>query len=585
ALAALAALVTAWAARRPLVLALEDLHWADDSSLDALARMAEALAESPAFILANARPGLFARRPLWGEGERGHVRLDLRPLTPAAVGRLVRAILEDESVPEDVVRFVAERSEGNAFYVEELTRMLQDRGMLERGESGWRVDLARVEEGRVPTTLQGMLQARLDALPPSAREALQRASILGRNFWAGALAALGSGEASLLEALREQGLVLARERSSIAGEREYVFKHALLRDAAYGSLLKRQRPVLHALAADWLIDHAGERYAELAAQIARHAELAGRAAEAARHYRAAAERARATYANADAVAQYRKACELWPAEDEAGRFACIQGGELALDMLGQREEQRESLDKMGAVAEQLDDAARSYVHYRRSWLALRTGDDQGAETEARRALTLANEAVKAGADARINLGNALRRQKRFDEAMEQFEAALDLLGDTADERSIATALLGLATTAESAKDFETARQGFERALAIFERLDDVYNQAATVTNLAIFNAMQGQLDEAAPRFEAALQLYRAAGDRAGEGKALHNLGFLDMETGDYASAESHLRQARAIYQAVSQSQGEADVIRDLREVLRRSGREAEAQALTLPERA
>ena len=162
--------------------------------------------------------------------------------------------------------------------------------MLERGESGWRVDLARVEEGRVPTTLQGMLQARLDALPPSAREALQRASILGRNFWAGALAALGSGEASLLEALREQGLVLARERSSIAGEREYVFKHALLRDAAYGSLLKRQRPVLHALAADWLIDHAGERYAELAAQIARHAELAGRAAEAARHYRAAAER-------------------------------------------------------------------------------------------------------------------------------------------------------------------------------------------------------------------------------------------------------------------------------------------------------
>ncbi len=580
AMAALAALVAAWAARKPLILALEDLHWADDSSLDALARMAEALAEAPAFILANARPVLFARRPHWGEGERGHVRLDLRPLSSAAVARLVRAILQDEDLPEPLLRFVSDRSEGNAYYIEELVGMLQDRGLLQRDESGWQLDLAGVEEGRVPTTLQGMLQARLDSLDPPARGLLQRASVLGRNFWTGALAAMGATDPDPLEALRAQGLVLARERSSIAGEREYVFKHALLRDAAYGSLLKRDRPGLHATAADWLAGRAGQHYAELAGQIARHAELAGRAAEAARHYQAAAERARTTYANAEAAALFQKAHDLWPSDDPAGRFDCLKGAEQALDMLGRRDEQRACLEQMSECAEALDDLARSHVHFRRSWLALRTGDPAAAEAEARQAFSLAGEDRTAQADALVNLGNALKNQKKNEAGLVAFQRALTCLEEIGDERAMARTLLGLATCHTNIGNGQEAREGYERALGIFKQLDDLGLQAKTLTNHAIAIAMRGDLDNAAPRFDEALALYRAAGDRVGEGIALHNLGYLAAEVDNLALAESRLRTALAIFRRVASTSDEQRVLTDLADVLRRAGREQEAESLT-----
>ncbi|MBK8539838.1 MAG: AAA family ATPase [Ardenticatenia bacterium] len=371
-LAALAALAMTWAEQRSLVLALEDLHWADDASLDAVARLAEALHGHAALILGNARPTLFERRPHWGEGERGHLRLDLKALSTAAIGKLVQALLAEggEAVPEAVAAFVAERSEGNPYYVEELVEMLRTRDVLRQSDAGWAVDPIQLQNVEVPTTLQGVLQARLDALGGEERQALQLASILGKVFWDGAVMALGAPDASALDRLRGRGLVLARERSGFPEQREFVFKHALLCDAAYSTLLKKSRVTLHAQAATWMRAHAADRYGELAAQIGRHAELGGLAADAASHYLAAAARARARYANADAISLYGRTLALWPAEDPAGAFAAHKGRELALDMLGRRDEQRADLEAMDALAEGLAGTEQSYVHFRRAWLVL-----------------------------------------------------------------------------------------------------------------------------------------------------------------------------------------------------------------------
>lgn len=581
ALAALMALVRGLAGQAPLVLALEDLHWADDASLDAVTRMADALRDAPGFLLCNSRLDLFQRRPFWGEGEAGHLRLDLAPLTPAATGRLVAALLGgDEPVPEDVGHFIAERSEGNPYYVEELVRMLLAREVLLRDEAGWRVDQAKLEDGRVPTTLQGMLQARLDALAGVEKDGLQRASVFGRVFWGGALVALDAPDPTVVNTLRGRGLVFARERSSFPGEREFLFKHALLRDAAYTTLLKKARPLLHAAAADWLTEVVGDRYGEFAAQIARHCQEAGRSADAAAHYRAAGDRALAGYANAGAVDFYGRALALLPADAAAERFACLKGRELALDLLGRRDEQRADLDAMGAVAGELAGTEASYVCFRRSWLADRTGDFATAESEALAAIELAGEDPAARADGLVNLGNALLSLERWAEARARFEAALNLRERLDDNNGVATSLLGYASASEEVGDLAAARSGYERALAIFQRRDDFTGQARTLTNLAVLLARQNDLDGAAPHFDAALHLYRSIGDRVGEWKALGNLGYLARERGDLETAERFFQQALDVCQGIHDRGGQRQQLSELAELYKVAGKKRQAASVS-----
>ncbi|MEO8084726.1 MAG: adenylate/guanylate cyclase domain-containing protein, partial [Ardenticatenales bacterium] len=414
--------------RGPLLVVLEDLHWADDASLDTIERIADDLANRPIVLLGNAREALFVRRPHWGEGEAAHRRVDLGRLTAVALEELIGALLGDGDVPPAVRDFVIERGEGNPYYVEEVVHMLLVRGIVARGaDGGWTVDEAALDGGEVPTTLAGMLQAHLDALTQAQKTLLQRAAIFGREFWLGGVAALGVEDATDIEALRRSGLVFARGRSSFAGEREFVFKHALLRDAAYASLLKRQRPSLHGAAADWLRSAAGDRYPELAAQIGDHCRDAERPLAAAVHYAAAGDRERQAYANASAVGYYGRAIEAWdrtsdaiPATERTGaagvpegmdasraRFEARRGHELALDPLAERDAQRADLDAMALLASGMDATAVSYVHFRRSWLAQRVGDAAAAATEARAALEAAGEDRHARADALVNLGNAL----------------------------------------------------------------------------------------------------------------------------------------------------------------------------------
>jgi class 3 adenylate cyclase/tetratricopeptide (TPR) repeat protein len=577
ALAALMALLRALAGRAPLVLALEDLHWADEASLDAVTRMADALRDMPGFLLCNSRLDLFQRRPYWGEGEAGHVRLDLAPLTPAATGRLVAALLGgDEPVPDDVGHFIAERSEGNPYYVEELVRMLLAREVLLRDDAGWHVDQAKLEDGRVPTTLQGMLQARLDALAGLEKDGLQRASVFGRVFWSGALLALDAPDPDVVNTLRGRGLVFARERSSFPGEREFLFKHALLRDAAYTTLLKKARPPLHGAAADWLTEIVGDRYGEFAAQIARHCQEAGRTPEAATHYRAAGDRALAGYANAGAVEFYGRGLDLLPPEAATDRFACLKGRELALDMLGRRDEQRVDLDAMATLAKELNGTEASYVCFRRSWLADRTGDFATAESAALEAIELAGNDPAARADGLVNLGNARLSLERLADAREQFEEARGLRAELGDERGSAHALVGAARASEELGDNELAKDYYSTALEVYRRLDDLGGQAVTLGNLGIVLAIEGQYDAAAEHFDAALHLARATGDRTREGEALGNLGLLASEQGDVAGAEERILAALDICRVIHDKTGQARQLADLVDLYKASGKKREA---------
>jgi class 3 adenylate cyclase/tetratricopeptide (TPR) repeat protein len=257
---------SALAARGPTIAVIEDIHWADGALLDLLEDLAEHV-QGPLLILCPARSELTDRRPGWGGGRRNFSSLLLEPLTQDESARLVGFLLGEAELPERVRGRILDRGGGNPFFLEEIARHV-----LEEAGSPDRVD--------IPDTVQGVLAARIDLLDRLEKRALQTASVVGRVFWIGPLARLVDSDRGRLEEalarLEDRGLVLTRLSSSMAGEREYLFKHILTRDVAYDSLPRRERASAHAEVAAWIEETAGERWREFVELLAHHFTAAHR---------------------------------------------------------------------------------------------------------------------------------------------------------------------------------------------------------------------------------------------------------------------------------------------------------------------
>jgi class 3 adenylate cyclase len=253
-LAALTNWVMAGAKVQPVVLAFEDLHWADPTTLDVLRGIAERGALAPLYIVATTRPEF---RPPWGMRSH-HGTISLAPLDRAQVRDMVAELSARHALPRDVVEDVAARTGGVPLFVEEVTRLL-----LDRGAQGGGIEA-------IPPTLQQSLMARLDRLGP-AREVAQIGSVIGRDFSYSLLRALADMEEaplqSALERLADADVLLVQ---GLPPEAEYRFKHALIQDAAYENLLKSRRQVLHRRVAEILRDQFAARAAAEPELLAHH---------------------------------------------------------------------------------------------------------------------------------------------------------------------------------------------------------------------------------------------------------------------------------------------------------------------------
>jgi hypothetical protein len=250
---------------RPAAILVEDLHWADDELCDLLTMLVERVT-GPLLLLATARPELLDQRPGWVRSPGAAViRLDALPSTEAE--QLIGALLGNDC-PRPIRELVTERAEGNPFFVEELIVTLIDRGVLSRRNGGWSFD--QLPPGfSVPDTVQAVLAARIDLLPRTEKAALQTAAVIGRVFWGGPVGELVPGPGPDFGLLEERDFVHRHADSSIAGQREYVIKHALTREVAYQSLLKAKRGPLHAGFAQWL-ERNGKGEDEHAPLLAHH---------------------------------------------------------------------------------------------------------------------------------------------------------------------------------------------------------------------------------------------------------------------------------------------------------------------------
>jgi class 3 adenylate cyclase/tetratricopeptide (TPR) repeat protein len=328
----------------PTVLVIEDLHWADEVLLDFLDHLIDWATDVPLLVVCTARPELLVRRPGWGGGKANATTVSLAPLSAEDTARLVAALLDQALLPAETQAALLARAGGNPLYAEEYVRMLADRGFLNKVRGSWRLE--RAGELPLPESVQGIIAARLDGLAPEEKALLQDAAVLGKVGWLGALAALGGVEPFVLEqrlhALERRELLRRERQSVVAGERQYAFRHVLVRDVAYGQLPRAARAQRHRRAAEWLAALALDRAEDRAELLAHHWQAAlqyGQAAgqdtsalaEPARlALREAGDRALALNAFPAAAHWYAAALELWPTGDPDQPRLLLQLGKARL---------------------------------------------------------------------------------------------------------------------------------------------------------------------------------------------------------------------------------------------------------------
>jgi class 3 adenylate cyclase len=297
------------AARQPTVLVLEDIHWADRSLLDLVELLAARVRDVPLLVLTLARPELLESRPTWGGGLAAYTSLTLPRLSEEAASELAGLVLSQHVIAEGTERTaaLAATAEGNPLFIEELVRSLAE------GAAAAADDL--------PTSIRGIVGARLDALPPEERRVLLDAAVVGRIFWRGVLERLDPAAerlADVLGSLEQRDLIRREAVARIRGEQQFVFKHALIRDVAYQTLSRAERRRRHAAVAEFLEESTPELGVADDA-LALHWREAGENGRALVHVLSAAEQAGRGWAKERAVALYREALELAPEEDAEQR--------------------------------------------------------------------------------------------------------------------------------------------------------------------------------------------------------------------------------------------------------------------------
>jgi len=296
---------------QPTVLILEDLHWADPSSMDVLSEMMALTDRVPLLLILLMRVerehGSWRLKQL-AETEYPHryTEMTLGRLSDDQADRLMNHLLGEGVFPEQIKELVRTRSEGNPFYLEEVTYHLVDNGLIERVGGEWQVNDA-IEVVGIPETLQGVLLARIDRLEEDVRHTLQMASVIGRSFLFSLLEAISEAEQELDEHLSKlQRMDLVREKTRLP-DLEYIFKHTLTQEAAYNSLLQGRRKEFHLKVGEAIETLFPERREEFLGLLAHHYEAAGSSEKARDYLLRAGDQARLAYANEEAIDFYRRA--------------------------------------------------------------------------------------------------------------------------------------------------------------------------------------------------------------------------------------------------------------------------------------
>jgi len=568
AFAALRGYLRALAARSSALtlLMVEDLHWADDSSLDLLQHLLAHAAELPLALVMTARPALLTRRPDWGTAE---TIMLLTPLAAAQTDELAQALLQRiEAVPAQLTELIVGRAEGNPYYMEELVRRLIDDGVIVVGAPHWTVQLERLQNLRLPGTLVGLLQARLDALPAGERLAARQASVIGHVFWDDALRALDANATQALPALQRAAFVRANETSDFEGTAERHFDHHLLHQVTYDTLLKAERRLGHGAVARWLTERTQGRGAEFLAMTGEHAERAGETALAIDCFDHAGDEAQDRFANTAAQTFFRRALAVLRESDPVRSIDLLSQLAMIADTVGDRSAQGAVHQDIAAILERHpDDMRQARLWFSMALLADRLGDTASSESLSRQTFELAARcgAAQWAAMAQGQLAWLHMARQDYAKASRHIETGLPWAGRIEAQKirlETESQLLTLAgMVAMQRCRLEEARATLTAVLSRGEALGKPRLQLGALDNLAIVACDRGRWDEAVAWAERARALAESIGALAGVAIAQYRLARAAQGRGDIEAAMLWYEQSLAIERAIGNRRMEAVLLR------------------------
>jgi tetratricopeptide (TPR) repeat protein len=544
----------------PVVLLLDDIHWADTGSLDVLTSVFKNIpAGTPLLALCTARPALAEHYPDWGVGLPSSLQLELKPLSRDDSRTLVEGILQKvENLPAALKELVVGGADGNPFYVEELIKMLIDTKVIQPGEQSWKINMTHLDTVNIPPTLAGVLQARLDRLDSAERLLLQRASVVGRVFWNTAVEALGADSQlgseylqNSLSVLRAKELIFASPVSTFLGTQEYSFKHALLRDVTYETVLKRQRAPYHARVAEWLSVTSGERRAEYLPVIADHFEKAGDDVKAASMLIEAGEQALGVSAFNNAFRLFQRALSLLPPEarrDET--YLHLKIGETLFRSGDLSNALRHSETALSKARVLTGGDLLASILYQIGQINAEIGNYSLAENIFSEALPIArsNGSRSRATLARVlyGLGNVHWRLGNLERARNFCAESRELAEALGDTNTLLLALNRLGVLSGLMGDPVGEEQIYQQVLALATSVGNRERAAVALNNLGALADENKELKKAQDFYLQAMALAREIGAQQSLALYLTNLAHSEIRLGDLEQAQSHLREGLAL---------------------------------------
>jgi predicted ATPase/class 3 adenylate cyclase len=548
-LTALIVLLQAESLRQPVLLLLEDAHWLDDDTRDFLPRLNRAMScdecqSFPLAVVATARRE--SSGPLLGAG-LNYQEITLTGISEAELVSLADGFLKGPASPV-LLQLLAARAEGNPFFAEQSLRYLREEGLLALKKDGWDL-IGSLDHSPLPTDVGAVLVARLDRLTFEVKNVVQTASILGREFEVQLLSRMLHGDKWLHEKVADAAQAAIW---TALDEFHYLFKHALLREAAYRMQVSTRRRELHTLAVEAMEGLFSQELSPHYGELAYHCEQAGLKEKARSYLELAGDNAQEAYLNSQALDYYSRALGLTPEDDPQARYALLVKRIPLLRVRGDISQQLQDLQTLDPLAKALDDleaipgAGRRWAETLELWASyyVSINDYPSAIATSEQAVAAARLAggLNIAVEAHVEQSYCLLRLGQHTEALQQSLQALELARLAGYPHGEVLALNQLGLIATERNDVESARFYLQHCLTRAQEIGKLRVVAASLTNLGNLVGSSGNFIAAQDYFQQALGLARQIGDRGKEGMVLGNLGWVSGSLGDYASARMYSAQ-------------------------------------------
>ncbi len=546
---------------RPLILVLDDFHWADDLSCDALEVLLALTAEAPILFCIVSRPQATDTLHAAARAAERAEHLSLTPLTEAESRQLLSSFVDLSGFPNATVNTILARAEGNPFYVEEFVRMMIEQEALLLKEGRWQAAPSlTLETLSFPTSLRGLMLARIDRLPDNLRYLLQDAAVIGLQFDLDLLQAVEQrlrrvdDIGPMVERLEQLDLLEARPQ---AGPGIFGFRHILTQEAAYQSLLRHERPELHSVIAEIIEELHRDEIDPYVEVLAMHYDRSRNRPKAMAYTLLAGHRAQDRFANREAVDYYSRALQLSQhvADADLARWQAAVGLGDVQQHIGENEE---AITFYQAALDERADAppeVRADVMLRigRAWDKL--GHLEKADSWLKSAATEIGRSARPIPATEAEIYNALGwltlRSGDLPAAQALLTRATDLVAETEDYDVLASVLNRLGAVYYSQGEWEKAVAVVQRALDIRERLGDLLGVARSSNNLGILQRDNGDWQAALQTLERSLQALQIIGDTEGAAMAHTNMGNVYIDLGDWEKAEDNLRRSYDLAQRIA----------------------------------